>query len=39
MWEADTGQFSYIPDTSKGEDDVEKAENLRRRYNDEDGEY
>lgn len=40
MWDADVGTFEYIPQPARGEDDEEKAEDLRRRYNDkEEGEY
>ena len=40
MWDADLGTFEYIPQPARGEEDEEKAEDLRRRYNDkEEGEY
>lgn len=40
MWDADVGTFEYIPQPARGEEDEEKAEDLRRRYNDkEEGEY
>ena len=40
MWDADVGTFEYIPQPERGEEDEEKAEDLRRRYNDkEEGEY
>ena len=40
MWDADLGKFEYIPQSERGEEDEEKAEDLRRRYNDkEEGEY
>lgn len=40
MWDAEYGKFDYIPQPARGEEDEEKAEDLRRRYNDkEEGEY
>lgn len=33
-WDTDKGIFDYIPQPEKGEEDEEKAENLRRRYHD-----
>ena len=40
MWDADLGTFEYILQPARGEEDEEKAEDLRRRYNDkEEGEY
>ena len=40
MWDADLGKFEYIPQPERGEEDEEKAEDLRRRYQDkEEGEY
>ena len=40
MWDAEYGKFEYIPQPARGEEDEEKAEDLRRRYNDkEEGEY
>ena len=40
MWDADVGTFEYIPQPARGEEDEEKAEDLRRRFNDkEEGEY
>lgn len=40
LWDSDLGTFQYIPQPERGEKDEEKAEDLRRRYNDrEDGEY
>ena len=39
-WDSDKGTFDYIPQPARGEEDEEKAEDLRRRYNDkEEGEY
>lgn len=39
-WDSDLGKFEYIPQPERGEQDEEKAEDLRRRYNDkEEGEY
>lgn len=34
MWDTDKGTFDYIPQPEKGEEDEEKAEDLRRRYHD-----
>lgn len=34
MWDTDKGIFDYIPQPDKGEEDEEKAEDLRRRYHD-----
>lgn len=40
LWDSDLGTFQYIPQPERGEKDEEKAEDLRRRYNDkEEGEY
>ena len=33
-WDTDRGTFDYIPQPSKGKDDEEKSEELRRRYHD-----
>lgn len=33
-WDTDKGTFDYIPQPEKGEEDEEKAEDLRRRYHD-----
>ena len=38
MWDADVGTFEYIPQPARGEEDEEKAEDLRRRYNDKESE-
>lgn len=34
LWDADRGTFEYIPEPEKGQEDEEKAEELRRRYHD-----
>lgn len=36
MWDTDKGLFDYIPQPEKGEEDEEKAEELRRRFHDKD---
>ena len=39
LWDIDVGKFEYVPSGNSGIDDEEKAENIRRRYKDEDEEY
>ena len=39
MWEADTGNFTYIPNPEKGEQEESKTDDMRRQYNDTQEEY
>lgn len=39
LWEADKGTFQYIPQPDRGKQDEKKAENLRRKFENEDERY
>lgn len=39
LWDIDKGNFEYIPSTDSGIDDEEQAENVRRRFENEDEQY